>query len=350
MTDDCDSKKRVSKENAGSLLKLLSHHAAVQSSKDSLLCTPDSSKVAWRNIPDVISSDDIGEDADAGNDELGQYGEGMLLDGESDVESGGDSDTEALQSAGVWTDVETVRVHLMHLNKLKHAYLEEFEGLRHQMRENRRRYLQEVAAEHQSLTSIHRQPKDSVEERLAYARLKALRHYRRHHGREALLREAYVEKRSCVADASRSDRPGLTAKDRSSAAVAAKSSKHCCLYNQGSWKCGEPAVPLAKYCVKHILEDPQQQLYRACGVVEGGSEPCSSPIIPLPHLPTCLYHTPVPRPHQWGGASAEQDAAPLSADPPVLTLTDSASVLVLPDTAISNKSCSSTSAPPPSCS
>ncbi|KAF2352557.1 hypothetical protein FHG87_016683 [Trinorchestia longiramus] len=306
MTDDCDSKKRVSKENAGSLLKLLSHHAAVQSSKDSLLCTPDSSKVAWRNTPDVISSDDIGEDADAGNDELGQYGEGMLLDGESDVESGGDSDTEALQSAGVWTDVETVRVHLMHLNKLKHAYLEEFEGLRHQMRENRRRYLQEVAAEHQSLTSIHRQPKDSVEERLAYARLKALRHYRRHHGREALLREAYVEKRSCVADASRSDRPGLTAKDH-----------------------------------------PQQQLYRACGVVEGGSEPCSSPIIPLPHLPTCLYHTPVPRPHQWGGASAEQDAAPLSADPPVLTLTDSASVLVLPDTAISNKSCSSASAPPP---
>ncbi|XP_018018324.1 KAT8 regulatory NSL complex subunit 2 [Hyalella azteca] len=318
---------KIHKENALTLLERLSHHESVTQSGNSLIQTPDANKVAWRNTPDVHCFS-VENQNDEDEELLSQYSKDKLLGGDSDVESGGDSDLETLQSAGIWTDVETVKVHLAHLNKLKSAYLDEFSYLHQELRENRQQYLEEVAAEHQSLTRIHSQPKDTVEEQQIYTQLKALRGYRRHHGRQALLRAAYLEKRASKL-ANNSESAATISKDRGSSST--KSNKHCCLYSQGSWKCGDPAIPLAKYCVKHILEDPHQQLYRVCGVVEGGSEPCVSPIIPLPHLPTCLYHTPVPPPDQLNKTAAEEASAS-SGDPPVLTLTDdSASVLVLPD-------------------
>jgi len=46
-------------------------------------------------------------------------GDPNTLGGDSDLESPGDMDLEALQHAGIWTDTETLRMHIGHLSKLK---------------------------------------------------------------------------------------------------------------------------------------------------------------------------------------------------------------------------------------
>lgn len=79
--------------------------------------TPDASKVAWRNTPNDAL--DVGNGSSDESEEFSKYHEDMLLGGDSDADSGGDSDIDTLKSAGVWSDVETIKVHLSHLNKLK---------------------------------------------------------------------------------------------------------------------------------------------------------------------------------------------------------------------------------------
>lgn len=88
-----------------------------------LPCTglPDANKSAWRNIPVEDCGHNDSCDMDLGDDSL-------LQGGDSDVDSAGDSDTDPLQSAGVWTDIETVKIHLTHLNKLKVFYMICFVG------------------------------------------------------------------------------------------------------------------------------------------------------------------------------------------------------------------------------
>ncbi|KAG7163264.1 KAT8 regulatory NSL complex subunit 2-like [Homarus americanus] len=69
-----------------------------------------------------------------------------------------------------------------------------------------------------------------------------------------------------------------------------------CVYSEGSWRCGEKSVPLSKYCSKHILHDPNQVLFGACGVSRCGDDQCSMPVMCLPYTTTCIYHTPIPDP------------------------------------------------------
>ena len=41
-----------------------------------------------------------------------------------------------------------------------------------------------------------------------------------------------------------------------------------CSYNiTSSTKCGEICIPMTKYCPKHIMNDPNQVLFRRCGFV-----------------------------------------------------------------------------------
>ena len=78
----------------------------------SLAGVPDASKVAWRHGPVAVESESLFDGSELESSTV-------LRNGDSDIESGGDSDTDSLQSAGVWSDVETVKVHLAHLTKLK---------------------------------------------------------------------------------------------------------------------------------------------------------------------------------------------------------------------------------------
>ena len=49
---------------------------------------------------------------------------------------------------------------------------------------------------------------------------------------------------------------------------------------------------MSRFCPKHILEQPNQVLFRACGVTTDVSDgPCETPVPALfPHS-TCIFHT-----------------------------------------------------------
>jgi len=58
---------------------------------------------------------------------------------------------------------------------------------------------------------------------------------------------------------------------------------------------------MTKFCQKHILNDPNQVLFRKCGVVVASEEedqsqtaddgPCETPIPDVLDSSTCVYHT-----------------------------------------------------------
>lgn len=75
-----------------------------------------------------------------------------------------------------------------------------------------------------------------------------------------------------------------------------------CSFNiTSSTKCGDTCIPMTKFCQKHILNDPNQVLFRKCGVVVASEEedqsqtaddgPCETPIPDVLDSSTCVYHT-----------------------------------------------------------
>lgn len=127
------------------------------------------------------------------------------------------------------------------------------------------------------LGSIHDQPKQTVAERKLYEKLKALNHYHRRHGMEAVLHKKFKEKRSKATE-------GYVQK-------TLPNSK--CVFTEGGVKCGEKAMPSCKYCKKHILEDKKQILFRACGVEKSGVV-CQEPVPNIFEDSTCVLHISLP--------------------------------------------------------
>jgi len=106
------------------------------------------------------------------------------------------------------------------------------------------RYRQGVRREKEEhLMSVHRQPKETPAEVAAYDQLKALSHYNRPQGMENVLLAQLIEKRISVSEGD-AYKPPQIAK---------------CTFNlTTSIKCGEPCVPMSKFCMKHIMEDEKQ--------------------------------------------------------------------------------------------
>ncbi|XP_042894208.1 KAT8 regulatory NSL complex subunit 2-like [Penaeus japonicus] len=194
-----------------------------------------------------------------------------------------DSDADPLEHAQVFTTEEITRIYLEKLQRLKAMYIGEYKRLTHILRESRRKYLQAGRTEKETMASVHAQPKGTPEERNAYNQLKAMVRYHRHLGTHALLYRQQYERRLQVTE-------GVNYKPGPSVGCVK------CIYSEGSWRCGEKSIPLSKYCVKHILHDPNQVLFGACGVSRYGDDGCSMPVISTPHTTTCIYHTPIPDP------------------------------------------------------
>lgn len=272
------ARKRPPRETTETLLAQLSHHQM------------DTATIGQNAIPDpgsVVSVAatclEYGSDTDSEEE-----GPSLSLDAlrrrEADSElDSADSDTDPLEHAQVYTTEEITRIYLEKLQKLKSMYVGEFKRLSHLLRESRRKYLQQVRNEKETMCSIHAQPKETPEERYYYEKLKAMARYHKHLGVHAILQRQQFERRLQVTE-------GVNYKPGPSVGCVK------CIYNEGSWRCGEKSVPLSKYCAKHILHDQNQVLFNGCGASVLGEDQCSVPIIPLPHISTCIYHTPVPDP------------------------------------------------------
>ena len=71
-----------------------------------------------------------------------------------------------------------------------------------------------------------------------YEKLRSLNHYHKRSGAEAVLHKKALERRAQATEGL-NIRPAPTAK---------------CIFTEGGVKCGERTLPVAKHCLKHILE------------------------------------------------------------------------------------------------
>lgn len=67
---------------------------------------------------------------------------------------------------------------------------------------------------------------------------------------------------------------------------------HCTFVEMGI-KCTEKLIPKTKFCKKHILKDPKQILFRACGILQSDNK-CQEPIVNYDTKCTCVLHEKLP--------------------------------------------------------
>lgn len=219
-----------------------------------------------------------GTDVDPDQDIPNVVEDAWPTEGDSDAESV-DSDLEdPLKHAGTYSAEEVIRIMRDKLIRLQKLYIDQFQRLQYMLKEERRAYKQSVRKEKEDqLMSIHRQPKDTIEDMLHYDKIKALNHYNRPQGLEAVLQKELMLKRKRHSEKGEYKPPSFP---------------KCSFNLTESTKCGEICIPMSKYCIKHVLQDPAQVLFRECGVTTQADDgPCETPIPHVVESSTCVYHT-----------------------------------------------------------
>uniref|UniRef100_A0A0V0G890 KAT8 regulatory NSL complex subunit 2 n=1 Tax=Triatoma dimidiata TaxID=72491 RepID=A0A0V0G890_TRIDM len=197
----------------------------------------------------------------------------------SDAESIDSQVEEALKHADYYTAEEVVHLARNKLIKLQLLYQKQFERLTHILKEKRRRYLIALKKERETLSSISDQARTSAKEQKLYEKLKALNRYHKRSNAETVAYLACLEKRN--KEMGRSD----------SKSQVHPSNK--CNFTEGGVRCSRVILPLTKYCFKHILEDPNQTLFKACGCEKADTK-CHEPISGLCTGETCILHVQLP--------------------------------------------------------
>ncbi|XP_021916698.1 KAT8 regulatory NSL complex subunit 2 isoform X2 [Zootermopsis nevadensis] len=197
----------------------------------------------------------------------------------SDAESVDSHMEDPFKHAGVYTTEEVTLVTRDKLIRLQSLYIEQFRRLQHVLKERRRRYLHALKREKETLSSIYNQSRESVREQKLYEKLRSLNHYHKRSGVEAVLHKKALERRAHATEGV-NIRPAPTAK---------------CVFTEGGVKCGERTLPVAKHCLKHILEDTHQVLFRPCGCRRADFV-CREPVPNILEGASCVYHTNLPLP------------------------------------------------------
>ncbi|XP_077286378.1 KAT8 regulatory NSL complex subunit dim gamma-tubulin 1 [Arctopsyche grandis] len=182
-------------------------------------------------------------------------------------------DSDPLRFAGIYTAEEVVREMGSSLKRLQALYLGQLKVLTRRLKEARRNYLYSLKSEKETHCSIHSQGASNNIERQQLSILKSTSSYRKRHGVDAILQKKLYEKRSKVVDGN----------------ATQKSSKGRCCFTEGGVKCPRMAMPAARHCLKHILSDRHQVLFRSCGVNKAGIV-CQEPTAALHPTATCAFH------------------------------------------------------------
>ncbi|KAK9873980.1 hypothetical protein WA026_002331 [Henosepilachna vigintioctopunctata] len=195
----------------------------------------------------------------------------------SDNESIDSEQEDSLKYANVYTSEEITSIARDKLIRLQSLYIEEYRHLQYILTEKRRKYLQALKREKETCCNIFNQIRDNHKEQRLYKKLKAYNSYHKAHGVEAILSKKLYDLRAKVTE-------GIPPKSNSFTK---------CLFTEGGVKCGERTLPLAKHCRKHILEDPNQVLFRSCGRVRADVE-CNTPVEAIFDDSTCKLHADIP--------------------------------------------------------
>ena len=99
-------------------------------------------------------------------------------DNDSDADSVDSELENPLKHAGAYSAEEVIRIMRDKLIRLQKLYIDQFQRLQYLLKEERRQYRNSLRKEHEAdLMSIQRQPKETLEDKVAYEQLKALNHY-----------------------------------------------------------------------------------------------------------------------------------------------------------------------------
>lgn len=184
----------------------------------------------------------------------------------------------SFRHANVYTAEEITLLTREKLKKLQSLYIDQYRHLQYILREKRRKYLHSLKREKETCCSIHNQIRDSPKEQRLYKKLKAYNQYHKKNGIDAILHKRAHESRLKITEG-----------------VAPKPPAHTkCAFTEGGVKCGERALPVARHCRKHILEDPNQVLFRACGKMKADVE-CTTPVEAIFDDQTCQLHMDIPQ-------------------------------------------------------
>ncbi|CAB0004532.1 unnamed protein product [Nesidiocoris tenuis] len=206
----------------------------------------------------------------------------------SDAESVESQMDDSLKHAGIYTLDEVYATHHKKLMRLQLMYQRQFERLAHVLKERRRKYLIALKKEKETLCSIADQAKSTAKDQKLYNKLKALNHYHRRSAAESVAYLSQIEKRQ---------------KD-----LAKPPSYTKCFYSEGGVRCSKSTIPLTRYCYKHILEDQNQFLFRACGC-EAADTICQDTVTGLCSGETCILHVKLPSLHHANNATNNENDA-----------------------------------------
>lgn len=227
----------------------------------------------------------------------------------SDDESVDSSDEDLLKHAGIYTVDEVATISKEKMQRLQALYIEQFQRLQYVLREKRRQYLLDIKKEKETLSSIHDQVKDSPKERKLYSNLKAMNHYHKRFGTEALLHRQFTEKRQ------RQNEPTLMA----APTLPFQKNIPKCIFSEGGVKCNERSIPCCRYCRKHIMDDKKQILFKVCGVEKSGIV-CQEPVVNIFEDNACVLHTTLPAPKTYIKRKYESETEEEEFDPTLMII------------------------------
>ncbi|XP_026742313.1 KAT8 regulatory NSL complex subunit 2 isoform X2 [Trichoplusia ni] len=185
-----------------------------------------------------------------------------------------------LWKAGVYTAEEAVTEAKTCLRLLQSAYLRQMDRFRVLLQTAKLKHNRDLKAEKEQYCSINTQAHSgplTLRERRQLRKLRAYASYHKKFGVEAVLARKVHHKRALL-----------------SGGRAARAPPGRCSFAEGGVRCALLVLPAARHCQRHILHDPQQVLFAACGDSRGPwscREP--QPRLPLPSA-ACRYHTDPP--------------------------------------------------------
>ncbi|KAK4884168.1 hypothetical protein RN001_000439 [Aquatica leii] len=209
----------------------------------------------------------------------------------SDNDSIDSEKEDVLKHAKMYSAEEVTLLARDKLMRLQSLYVDQYRYLQHMLRERRRRYLHALKREKETYCSITNQTHETAKEQRLYKKLKAYNSYHRKHGIEAICSKRLYEKRLKVTE-------GMTPK----AHAYTK-----CVFTEGGVKCGERALPVTRHCRKHILEDTNQVLFRACSKIQGNVE-CTTPVEAIFDDTTCRLHMDIPEIRSYSNTRKDSES------------------------------------------
>jgi len=264
--------------------------------------------------------------------------------------------------AGAYSAEEVIRLMREKLIRLQKLYIDQFQRLRYLLKDEARKFNIRLLLERDILdlgsiwmnSRLENMPTnskegdkkencDSYENGALYEKIKALSHYQNPKGLEAVLHHQQMERRIKLGESGNSTNnvnssvgsggvpsshipnhpSGVNVSSGSGTNLSGFGTAYkptvlpkCSYHLTSSTKCGDPVIPLSKFCIKHILEDTTQVLFRKCGHIpinntvkdenaeqndsteslnndnfEDNDEKCETPIADVFDGATCVYHT-----------------------------------------------------------